>query len=68
MSAGHIGRIEALCRDAPDWELECSHTDAGDPEQQKSVRSATIAKAVDLAIAEIAPEIVSPRPASQQGR
>lgn len=26
-----IGRLEALCRRFEDWELECTHTDAGDP-------------------------------------
>jgi hypothetical protein len=85
----HIGRLEALCRDAPDWETECSQTDAGDPwcvvydrrhhrtllhiaridrrylivwpEQQKSVRTATIAKAVDMAVADIGPQIGFPR-------
>ena len=26
-----IRRIEQVCRDVAHWELECSHTDAGDP-------------------------------------
>ncbi len=26
-----IRRLEQVCRDAPHWEMECSHTDAGDP-------------------------------------
>lgn len=26
-----IDRLEALCRGSPHWELECRHTDAGDP-------------------------------------
>ncbi len=26
-----IRRLEQVCRDAAHWELECSHTDAGDP-------------------------------------
>ncbi len=26
-----IGRLEVLCRRFEDWELECTHTDAGDP-------------------------------------
>jgi hypothetical protein len=26
-----IGRLEALCRNTENWELDCSHTDAGDP-------------------------------------
>jgi hypothetical protein len=26
-----IGRLEALCRKLEHWELECTHTDAGDP-------------------------------------
>jgi hypothetical protein len=26
-----IDRLEALCRSNKHWELECSHTDAGDP-------------------------------------
>ena len=28
---GNIDRLEALCRKTEHWELECSHTDAGDP-------------------------------------
>ena len=26
-----IARLHALCRSSPHWELECRHTDAGDP-------------------------------------
>jgi len=26
-----IGRVEPLCRKLEHWELECTHTDAGDP-------------------------------------
>ena len=26
-----IGRLEPLCRKLEHWELECTHTDAGDP-------------------------------------
>jgi hypothetical protein len=26
-----IRRLEQLCEASPDWSLECSHTDAGDP-------------------------------------
>jgi hypothetical protein len=26
-----IRRLERVCRDAPEWEMECSQTDAGDP-------------------------------------
>ena len=26
-----IRRLEQVCRDAAHWEMECSHTDAGDP-------------------------------------
>jgi hypothetical protein len=84
-----VNRLEALCKNAPHLELECSRTDAGDPwcviydreqhrtvlhiaridrrylivwpDQQKSVRTATIAKAVDIAVAEIGPQIAFPR-------
>jgi hypothetical protein len=85
----HIRRLEALCQDAPDWEMECSRTDVGDPwcviydrehhrivlhiaridrrylivwpDQQKTVRTATIAKAIDIVVAEIGPQIAFPR-------
>ena len=27
----HIDRLQRLCKSTSHWELECSHTDAGDP-------------------------------------
>ena len=27
----HLGRIESLCHSTEQWEMECLHTEAGDP-------------------------------------
>ena len=76
-----IDRLKALCRRTDAWELECSHTDAGDPwcivydrqrhrimlhiaridrryvvvwpPLQRSMTTATMERAIDIALSEL---------------